>query len=121
MSLASLCYAYKLTKQGLLWSPQPNVERQTCVLVGYGQVANLRIIAPSSMISKDIALSRRKGRSVAVWCDQIEGRILREMKTALSAVLAAVGIQDKSCKATSIYLLLFIVLKAISWSTLAVW
>lgn len=25
------------------------------------------------------------------------------MKTVLSAVLAAVGIQDKSCKATSIY------------------
>ena len=25
------------------------------------------------------------------------------MKTALSAVLAAVGIQDESCKATSIY------------------
>jgi hypothetical protein len=40
------------------------------------------------------------------------------MKTVLSAVLAAVGTQDKSCKATSIYLLLFIVLKVISWRKL---
>jgi hypothetical protein len=44
LSLASLCFAYKLTTQGLLWSPQPNVERQTCALVGYGQVATLRIM-----------------------------------------------------------------------------
>ena len=36
-----------------------------------------------------------------VFVTKIEGRILREMKTVLSAVLAAVGIQDESCKATS--------------------
>ena len=85
MSLASLCYAYTLTTQGLLWLPQPNVERQTCALVGYGQVANLRIIAPSSMISKDIALSRRKGRSVAVWCDQTSFEVTMCAVAILSA------------------------------------
>ena len=83
------------------WSPQPNVERQICALVCCGQVANLRIMANwRSGLTHQIFILALTG-SNPVFVTKIEGRILREMKTVLSAVLAAVGIQDESCKATS--------------------